>query len=750
MRTFIFSLLVVFFVVVSPTAHSQPDAARPLSTKVQMYHGRPTLFVNDQPHYPMIYALTDVPGGRWSWEEVAQHNISNFCEAGVHLFQVDLFLDHIWHEDERFDITPAQKQIAGILEVCPQAAVMIRFHVTAPKWWTRTHPGEWVEYADTDYQDESTDGFPRIIEEDNYPVRRVSMASKLWREESGAKLSEFLTALARTPEGNALGGMQIANGVYGEWHNWGFYRNEPDVSKRMTQAFREWLRSRYGSDSALRTAWHRPGVSIATAEVPGMNERRTQSGIFRDPTRERNVIDYYTCVHELVADNIIHFARIVKHTWPRPIVTGTFYGYYFSTFGRQAAGGHLELHRVLESPFIDYLSGPQAYEPESMKLGEPYRSRSLITSIRLNGKLWLDEMDVEPTLPNTRDTRYDVLLRNSIANVRRNILFSYTKGMGLWFYDFGVAGVDLDGFHYHHRGSRGNWDHPTVMTDIKRLKGLLDKRLSSDYRTEADVLFVYDTRSLYHTASLRGADPVTPAVIDFATLNAFKSGVVFDPVHIDDLAKIDFTPYRVVVFGNTFLLTDTQRDFVRTTIARGNRTLVWFYAPGYSDGTTLNTSRISALTGITVEPVTLSQPPEIVFDLPPDSAVTYRVGEQSFGPLFAVSDPGSDAFGHYKGTEKVAIARKSFPDHTSWYIGLPNTGTEPMRHILGSSGAHVYSASGDVIYAGAGILAVHAKDGGTHVISLNNGKRMSFELPEGATTLVLDSENGEILLPIPQ
>ena len=62
-------------------------------------------------------------------------------------------------------------------------------------------------------------------------------------------------------------------------------------------------------------------------------------------------------------------------------------------FGRQAAGGHLELHRVLRSPFIDYLSGPQAYEPEALKLGDPYRSRSLTASIRLHGKLWLDEMD---------------------------------------------------------------------------------------------------------------------------------------------------------------------------------------------------------------------------------------------------------------------------------------------------------------------------------------------------------------------
>ena len=163
-------------------------------------------------------------------------------------------------------------------------------------------------------------------------------------------------------------------------------------------------------------------MTLATAEVPGMKERSTGQRIFRDPVRERQAIDYYTCVHELVADNIIHFARTVKETWPRPIITGTFYGYYFSTFGRQAAGGHLELQRLLKSDQIDYLSGPQAYGPEAIKLGDPYRSRSLITSVRLNGKLWLDEMDVEPQTPILRDTKHDLRLQNSIADVRRNIV----------------------------------------------------------------------------------------------------------------------------------------------------------------------------------------------------------------------------------------------------------------------------------------------------------------------------------------
>ncbi len=730
-------------------AMSTPQPSRPpLSSEIRMHNNRPTIFINNRPESPVIYALTDVPGGRWSWEELPQHNIRQFCTQGIRLFQVDLFFDHCWQPDGTMDISAARRQIAGILSVCPDASVFFRFHVTAPKWWMREHPDEWVRYADVEPRDESSEGMPRIIEEDNGPVRRVSMASLLWKSEATAKLREFLFALAATPEGNALAGIQVANGVYGEWHNWGFYHNEPDVSQPMERTFRSWLQNRYGTDDALQKAWRKANVTLASATLPGLADRGTTAGIFRNPVTEQRTIDYYTCVHELVADNILHFARIAKETWPRPLITGTFYGYYFSVFGRQAAGGHLELHRILASPFIDYLSGPQAYEPEALKLGEAYRSRSLITSIRLHGKLWLDEMDAESTIPIPQAGNHDLILGNGVAAARRNVLHSASKGMGLWYYDFGVAGVDLDNFRYNQRGSRGNWDHSVILEDIRKMKLLVDTNRERPYKSEADVLFVYDTQSFYHTASLRGSDPVTNVLIDYNSLAAFKSGVVFDPIHVHDLPRIDLSPYKVVVFGNVYVLSAEQRQYIRQHVAGDGRTLVWFYAPGYSDGKTLSADSISDLTGIRVDAATLSKPPEIDMNLPSDTASAYVTGTQVVSPLFAIHDPGAEVFGHFRETGEPAIAFKRFAHHNAWYVAVPHAGPDPLRFILRSSGAHVYSRQGDIVYAGGGMLVVHMKEGGTHEVVLRSGKRLTFELPKGAHTLVLDPETGTPLLPV--
>jgi hypothetical protein len=121
---------------------AQPVSPAPLSSEVRMHHNRPTIFINNKPESPVIYALTDTPGGRWTWEELPQHNIRQFWSSGIRLFQVDLWLDHCWQPDGTIDITLARRQIAGILSVCPRAAVFFRFHVTAPKWWMERHPEE--------------------------------------------------------------------------------------------------------------------------------------------------------------------------------------------------------------------------------------------------------------------------------------------------------------------------------------------------------------------------------------------------------------------------------------------------------------------------------------------------------------------------------------------------------------------------------------------------------------------------------
>ncbi|MDX1358529.1 MAG: hypothetical protein R3232_06850, partial [Clostridia bacterium] len=325
-----------------------------LKSEVKNHNGRPSIFIDGKVYSPMIYALTDCPGGRLSYEEIPGTSIQGFVDMGFKLFQLDIWLDDMWLEDGTFDISIAQKQIKGITDRCPDAKVFFRFHTTPPKWWNIRNMDELVEFADVPTgPEENLPGFQRYLIQDLKPVYRHSFASKKWIEDSTRMLIRFLDEFRKTEEASNLAGIQPATGVYGEHHYWAFMQHEPDTGKCMTNAFRNYLKGKYPTEAALREEWADREVTFSTAEVPGLEERvQTGDGIFREPGKERNLIDYYTCQHDLVAESIVHFCKTIKENWPSPIITGAFYGYYVSVFGRSAAGGHLSEQTILNSPYI--------------------------------------------------------------------------------------------------------------------------------------------------------------------------------------------------------------------------------------------------------------------------------------------------------------------------------------------------------------------------------------------------------------
>ncbi|HOS03726.1 MAG TPA: hypothetical protein PKZ01_11650, partial [Candidatus Hydrogenedentes bacterium] len=93
-------------------------------------------------------------------------------------------------------------------------------------------------------------------------------------------------------------------------------------------------------------------------------------------------------------------------------------------------------------------------------------------------------------------------------------------------------------------------------------------------------------------------DPVALPSINRTIAEAYRSGAIFDTVHIDDLPRIDLAPYKVVVFAYTPFLTDERRSGIRERVACDGRTIIWTCAPGYTDGETLDLGRMSDLIGM--------------------------------------------------------------------------------------------------------------------------------------------------------
>lgn len=720
------ALSILFATAFSLSANAQ------ISARVAPHQGRPTIFIDDQPCSPQIYALTHAFGGRWSWEEKPARNLRNFCGAGIRLYQVDLYLEDIWYaQGAALDIEKAQRQVRGVLDACPDAAVIVRLHTNAPYWWNEQHRDECSEYADGPV-DQQTYGPPRNLE-DGDPDRplRASLASLRWRQEAGEKISEFCRRMADTPEGRRMAGIHVAGGVYGEWHYWGFIEHEPDTGPAMTQYFRAWLRKKYPNDAALQQAWQTTAFNLDNATVPDTAERnRCIDGIFRDPVRERRVIDYFTAQQEVVAEDIEYFCRQVKQNWPRPLIVGVFYGYFHMTFCRQAAGGHIFIERILNCPDVDYLSGPQTYWEITRKAGGSGNSRGIVESALLHGKLWLDEvdngylqtwrdMDFAHTRPFT-DSVYAAVLSRSAA-------LPLLRGGGFWYYDFG-----------RHLNS-GWWDNPYYLERVRQIKTFFDWQLQQPHRPVADVLYVYDQENFYYLKNQR--QPLCEDVPDQMVEEALRSGTAGDHVYLFDLPKVDLDRYKAVVFVNAYKISTADRRFILEKVAQNGRTLIWNYLPGYTDGLENNLAFVSELTGLQLRVIDSPTPPKVHFSHP-DTTWAF---ESAIRPLVEINSPGADILGTLDGTKQVVIARKKFATHTTLFAALPMHSAEVWRTVLRAAGCHVYNEQNDFTTAGDNFVLLHTASGGVRTIYLHKGLEVRLDLP-GAVTWLLDAQTGEVMM----
>lgn len=670
------------FLAGSVAASALPLAAAiPVTAAVRPHRGKPTLFVRDKAVPAMFYALTDAWGGRWTQDETPRLSMQRFVKEGFYLFQVDLFLEDCWPSEEAFSIEPARRQIRGVLDLCPDAAVVLRWHVNAPGWWNAANPDELTRYANGDFEPSERTQPVRYMMDDLRRKPRASLASEKWMAMARRQTEALLRGLRATAEGAALAGIHVACGVYGEWHYWGFMRNEPDTSQPMQQRFDAWRKAR----------------GREPVPVPSVEERRVlDDGIFRDPTGRRHVIDYYRCQQELVADRIVALCELVKQTWPRPLLTGTFYGYFFSMFDRPATGGHLCLDRVLASPSVDYLSAPQAYGNLFRDLGGCGISRGLTESVRLNGKLFLDEMDQTPswTWRNDVDTAFRLSdLDADYALLRRNVFESFTRGAGLWYYDFGPS------------NQAGWWLDDRLMTEIARIKRVIDRYHERDYQPAGDVLFVFDTDVYYFTGSIQGTDRLTDVQAVNRTIgHAWQAGAALETVHLRDLSKLNLERFKLIVFANTWLMTAEQRRSVREHVMAPNRQVLFQGVPAYCDGDKLSATFSREVTGLDLR----RQP----------------------GPLFRVGDrePGLSRHGN------------------TWFATTPPAAAAAWRGVFREAGAHIYVEGGDdVVHAGGGVVLVHSKGGGARKIAMRGGRTMEVTLPPKCSW-VFDADSGERLL----
>jgi len=276
------------------------------------------------------------------------------------------------------------------------------------------------------------------------------------------------------------------------------------------------------------------------------------------------------------------------------------------------------------------------------------------------------------------------------------VLESFTRGAGLWYYDFGPANLS------------GWWLDDRLMAEIASLKKLLDRYHARPYTPAGDVLLVFDTEVFYYTGSVQGTDRLTdPLAANRTVTEAWAAGAAVETVHLRDLEKLDLSRFRVVVFANTWLMTAAQRRFIRERVISKGREVVFQGLPGYTDGKRFSVDFSREVTGLDLRPVS---------GLP-------------FSPAFTL------------GAQPPGLSREG----SVWFhTGSPALTTAQWREIFAHAGAHLYTEAGDIVHAGGGLVLIHSKTGGARTVRLRSGRSVEAAFSPNSS-LIFDAATGTVV-----
>jgi hypothetical protein len=546
---------------------------RPTRAQLRPLNGAPALFLNGRPRPAVWYRGTvDLN------DEFGRRQITNFRDAGVHQFTYYARLDKTWLGPGKYDFSQWDRAVREILALDPQGYVLLMPNLVPPTWWLDSHPQELVRYA----TGEALDSY-----DESFRVRRPSLASPAWLQDASALWCALVTHIERQPWGKRVIGWHACHGIYGEWHYYGSWSQQyPDTGPAMTAQFREFLRARYGTTAKLQGAWHDPQAQFDTAAVPGLDERRDATCLaFRDPLKEQRVIDYYQCQQRVVADDILHFARLTKQCTGGRTLFGVYYGYFFGV-PPQTQGGHLELLRVLRSPDVDYCVAP--YDYSNRLMGQDGRLRSLAAAFNAAGKVHIIESDTRTYLHQAEEYGRTANVTESLAAIRREFTTALTEHTGFWYVDFGPEG---DG---------GWFDGPQLMAEIAADQKLAGQALRTPRQSVAEVALVCDLQSAYYLSDGEGMDTACKLINDVAT-EMFGLGAPFEALYLPQLETTDLSQYKLLVFLNCTALTSRQAALIARLRQTGTHALVFLWAPGATGSEGLSAARAELATGLRLQ-----------------------------------------------------------------------------------------------------------------------------------------------------
>jgi hypothetical protein len=663
-------------------------------------------------------------------------------QNGMDLIWLNIAQGFGWKKGGPYDFSELDRLCADLLNQYPQAYLVLNVPVDSvynPGWkdWNAQNPGELVR---------DDQGNTHIGGYHGANIQAPSYSSRVWMDDATDSWRALIRHIRSSTIGERVIGYVPISGISWEWFYWGAQSREfVDYSRPATQQFQHWLRARYGDLATTNAAWKSTYAKFEEIQIPTKEDRLASDRFtFLDPQKSQRLIDFHEFFSAVVSADILEFCRIVKEESKGESLVGTYYGYNMQVISAYLAQhtGHMALHKVLQSPDMDFLMSPSRYQDRGIGGGSGFMMT--VDSIKLHGKYYIDQADIRTVNASGPGGQIGRLgtVTESAAVLEREFANAVTSGVAIQWYDFGNGWISADARLME------------VVGHLQKIEADLQKIQRKTMDKHHNIAVIVDEKSTFYTATSSDIHASTVAAqID----NLHRSGVGFDSYVLDDLEKIP--DYKAYLFLNTFRITPAQQSFIDEKLKRGHKVLTWIFAPGVIDEKTLDFSRAERITGFELGVKNQALPLRVQMQPSDHPVMRFVSGEASYGSaqiegpvLFAKN---GQSLGKVEGTQDSGLAVKKFADWTSVFSLAPNLPPNLLRGIAVSAGLPVYNAfDGDVTYVGDRLFAVHSYGGGRRTFtvpvksgvvrellhgkeaSIHNGS-FSFELPEKSTSLFL-------------
>jgi hypothetical protein len=511
----------------------------------------------------------------------------------------------------------------------------------------------------------------------------------------------------------------------------------------MVEAFRSWLRKKYGGDvEALRRSWGDPDVDFSTATIPSRIERAwSEDFLIRDPSKSMKAIDYDMCFQDVHSDTLLELCKVAKEEVGAKKIVGVFYGYIWTGFFRgfyMQNAGHLAFSKVLDSPYIDFIASP--YDYDNRGVGGVNFSQSIPETVTIHGKLFFTEFDPKTFLTDPpmkwhhKGHLRPQTLEETVEVLKRDYSYAHAMGIGMWWMDLFNQGW------YHHDG---------IIRAISKLRKIEEQLLDLDHSSNREIAVILDEKSMLYER------PCQNLVMSLRSVQRQWElayvGAPFDTYLQSDLVDQEIKDYKMYLFLNSVHVTSREAEKIKEIVRRDGKVAVWVWASGLILDNDLSTENIRDLTGIDVNyekaearlhidvtnydhPITkglqkfssfgpeLSRWHMVLFK---ESGFIEDDPAFTIGPIFYSVDPEATVLGRISTNGKPGFVVKEFEDWTSIYVSTPMLSKDILRNIAKFAGVHIYAESGELVYGNKHFLSIYPRIRGKKVISLPEPKTVT-------------------------